>query len=187
MTGDPDDLDSRDSRDGRDVDRSGEVRPDESPRERLDRNFGDLLQELRVAQTGVQILFAFLLTLPFATGFGKTLPRDRAVYVVTLLAAAAAAALLIAPVSYHRLVFRQDRKDELVRTASYLAVAGLTCLMVAILGAVFVVMDVVVGLAAAIAAAAGVGLLCLVFWYAMPLRGRRPTLPVRDRHSTPPS
>lgn len=173
--------------DGRDVDRAADIRPGESTHERLDRNFGELLQELRVAQTGVQILFAFLLTLPFSTGFGKTLPRDRAVYVITLLAAAAASALLIAPVSYHRLVFRQDRKNELVRTASYLAVAGLTCLMVAILGAVFVVMDVVIGLAAAIAAAAAVGMLCAVFWYAMPLRGRRPTLPVRDHRRAPPS
>lgn len=160
---------------GADSDRAGAARPGETSRQRWDRNFNDLLQELRVAQTGVQILFAFLLTLPFSTGFGKTMPRDRVVYVVTLLAAAAASALLIAPVSYHRLVFHQDRKHELVRTASRLAVAGLTCLMVAILGAVFVVMDVVVGLPQAIGAATAIGLLCLTFWYVLPLRGRRPT------------
>ena len=91
---------------------------DETPQERADRNFTELLQELRVAQTGVQILFAFLLTLPFSSRFADISARDRVAYVVTLLASAAAAVLLIAPVSYHRLVFRRNRKQELVQTAA---------------------------------------------------------------------
>lgn len=105
----------------------GPDRPGETAHQRADRNFTELLQELRVAQTGVQILFAFLLTLPFSTRFGVTTGPDRVVYVITLLAAAGATALLIAPVSYHRLVFRQNRKIELVRTASALAEAGGWC------------------------------------------------------------
>jgi hypothetical protein len=152
-------------------DRGGPGR-DESPQERADRNLIELLQEVRVAQTGVQILFAFLLTLPFSARFSMIAPRDRAVYVVTLLASAATSALLLAPVAYHRMVFRQDRKPELVRTASWMALSGLTFLLVAIVGAVFLVMDVVVGLAAAIIVGAVLALLCLVLWYLLPLRQR---------------
>jgi hypothetical protein len=161
----------RDDGDDRDEsDRDDEADRDETPHERWDRNFGEILQEVRVAQTGVQILFAFLLTLPFSARFGETLPRDRAVYVVTLLASAGASALFLAPVSYHRMVFRQNRKNTLVTTASRLAQGGLACLLVAIVGAVFVVMDVVIGLGAAIAAAAAVGVVCCGLWYVLPIR-----------------
>jgi len=137
----------------------------ETPHERLDRNFSDLLQEVRVAQTGVQILFAFLLTLPFSARFGQTLPGDRIIYVIILIAAAIASALLIAPVSYHRLVFRQNRKAEPVRTASQLAEAGTVCLLIAIVGAVLVVIDVVVNLPAAIVIAAAIAITCTALWY----------------------
>jgi hypothetical protein len=82
---------------------------DETGLERWDRNFTELLQELRVAQTGVQILFAFLLTLPFTNRFGSVSDLDKVVYVITLMASATATALLIAPVSYHRQVFREGR------------------------------------------------------------------------------
>jgi O-antigen/teichoic acid export membrane protein len=163
---------------GRDTPDGEAPRRDETTRERWDRNFTDLLQEVRVAQTGVQILFAFLLTLPFSARFDQTRPRDHAVYVVTLLASAAASALLLAPVSFHRMVFRQDRKDQLVRNASRLAQGGLGCLLVAIVGAVFVVMDVVVGLGGAIAAALAVGVMCLSLWYVLPMRAR--TRPRRE-------
>src|SRR3954470_16354530 len=97
---------------------------DETGLERWDRNFIELLQELRVAQTGVQILFAFLLTLPFTNRFGDVSDLDKVVYVITLIASAVATALLIAPVSHHRQVFREGRKPELVSTASRLAKAG---------------------------------------------------------------
>jgi hypothetical protein len=151
---------------------SAAARPGETRQERADRNFAELLQEVRVAQTGVQILFAFLLTLPFSARLDQVSGRDRVAYVTTLLAAAAASAFLLAPASYHRVVFRQNRKDELVRTASVLAVVGMAFLLVAIVGAVFVVMDVVTTLVAACVAAAGVGLGCVSLWYALPL-GRR--------------
>jgi hypothetical protein len=126
-----------------------------------------------VALTGVQILFAFLLTLPFAARFGLTTTADRVVYICTLLAAAAASGLLIAPVSYHRRVFRQNRKGELVDISSRLAEGGLGCLLAAIIGAVFVVMDVVAGLALALSGAVAVGLFCGFLWYALPNLGSR--------------
>src|SRR5437762_1383567 len=116
---------------------------DETPLERWDRNFTELLQELRVAQTGVQILFAFLLTLPFTNRFDRTTELDRGVYVATIVAAAAATALLIAPVSYHRLIFRKGRKAELVQVGSRLATLGLPCLLFAMLGPVVLAGDVV--------------------------------------------
>jgi len=89
----------------------------ETQKQRWDRNFADLLQESRVAQTGVQILFAFLLTLPFSNGFPRTTAFQKDVYVVALLSAAFSAALIIAPVAFHRALFRQGRKPELVRYA----------------------------------------------------------------------
>lgn len=86
-------------------------RPDETELERLDRNLGELLQELRVALPGVQVLFGFLLTVPFAQGFQKTTSFQRDVYFVTLMCAAASSALLIATTAYHRIVFRRGQRS----------------------------------------------------------------------------
>src|ERR1700759_1990821 len=97
----------------------------ESQNQRWDRNFADLLQELRVAQTGVQILFAFLLTLPFSNGFPKATAFQKDVYLVAMLSAAFAAAMIISPVAFHRALFRQGRKPELVRFAHRMATGGL--------------------------------------------------------------
>lgn len=150
---------------------------DESEAERLDRNYGELLQELRVAQTGVQILFAFLLTLPFSQRFGDTTPFQRGVYVATLLCGAAAAALLIAPVAFHRLVFRRKQKAELVHVANRLALGGLAVLLFAIVGAVLLVLDFLLGPVLAVVLTALVALWCLGFWVVLPLsaRGRQPS------------
>ena len=149
---------------------------DETGMERWDRNFVELLQELRVAQTGVQILFAFLLTLPFTNRFGEVGDRDKVVYVITLVAAATATALLIAPVSEHRQVFRKGRKPQLVRTASTLAQGGLAALLVAMIGAVVLVLDVVAGLGWAVGLGVTITLLFVVLWYVLPMlirvRGR---------------
>lgn len=142
---------------------------DETPLERWDRNLVELLQELRVAQTGVQILFAFLLTLPFTNRFGSAGPVAKTTYVVTLIAAATAAALLIAPVSFHRLVFRTGHKPELVRTATVLAQLGLACLLVCVVGCVLLVVYVVSGALWAAALAAAVGALYVGLWYVLPL------------------
>src|SRR3977135_1157192 len=91
---------------------------EETPLERWDRNFGELLQELRVAQTGVQILFAFLLTLPFTQRFTKITSFQKDVYFVTLLLAPAASACIIAPVAHHRILFRRRQKEYLVAVSN---------------------------------------------------------------------
>jgi O-antigen/teichoic acid export membrane protein len=145
----------------------------ETALERWDRNLAELLQEVRVAQTGVQVLFAFLLTLPFSTRFPAIGRVDKVAYLITLIAAATATALLIAPVSYHRLVFRQGHKAQLVRYASVAAEAGLACLVVAVAGAVFMVVDVVSGTRVAAVLGALVAALYLTLWYVIPLRQRR--------------
>jgi hypothetical protein len=127
---------------------------DETEAERLDRNYSELLQELRVAQAGVQILFAFLLTLAFTQRFPETSTLQRTIYVITLLLAAIAAALLIAPVPFPRLVFRRRQKDDLVEISNQLALGGLVALFLAMTGAVLLILDVVLGNAVAFALAA---------------------------------
>src|SRR5690349_11666321 len=114
---------------------------DEDEKHRWDRNFDDLLQELRVAQTGIQILFAFLLTLPFSNGFPKTTAFQKDLYVVALLAAAGATAMIIGPVAFHRALFRQGRKPELVRYAHRMATGGLGFLLVAMVTSIFLIID----------------------------------------------
>src|SRR6476646_48042 len=90
----------------------------------LDRNLGEILQEIRVAQTGVQILFAFLLSLPFTSGFHSASAPDRAVYLTALLATVGAASMLIAPVAFHRILFRRRRRPDIVRGANRFAIGG---------------------------------------------------------------
>jgi hypothetical protein len=141
---------------------------DETESERLDRNFADLLQELRVAQTGVQILFAFLLTLPFAARFATVDEFERVVYLVALLSATAAAALIIAPVAYHRMLFRRGRKPELVRSAHRMASGGLAFLVVAMVGAVMLVLDVVHGRVLAVTGSLVAGIWFTLLWAVLP-------------------
>jgi amino acid transporter len=143
--------------------------PSENEFARRNRNFAELLQELRVAQTGVQILFAFLLTLPFSNRFSQVNHMERVVYIVTLVAAAAATAFLIAPVSYHRLVFREGRKSEVLRIASRMAQLGLLCLLVSLLGALFLAIDVVTGEPVVAIVTAAIAVLYVTLWYALPI------------------
>ncbi|HYP60744.1 MAG TPA: DUF6328 family protein, partial [Thermomicrobiales bacterium] len=142
----------------------------ESAAERLDRNYSELLQELRVAQTGVQILFAFLLTIPFQQRFNDIDGFQRTVYVVTLLCAAISALLLISPVSAHRVLFRRHRKDELVAFTGRVAAGGLIFLLAAMLGAVLLVVDWVANLSLALATVAGLGVIGMWFWWIQPVR-----------------
>ena len=123
----------------------------ETPMQRADRAYGEILQEVRVAQTGVQILFAFLLALAFQARFAAITGFQRAVYVVTLMLCAAATALLIAPAAMHRVLYRRRLKQHLVRVASRLALAGLALLLLSLVSAVLLIMDVVLGLAPAVA------------------------------------
>src|SRR4051794_957529 len=117
----------------------------ETETERLDRNWSDLLQELRVVQTGVQLLTAFLLTLPFQPRFDRLDEFMRAVYAATVVCSIVATMLLIAPVALHRLIFRRHRLTVLVSVAHRLAYAGLVLLGLALVGVATVVFDTVYG------------------------------------------
>ena len=141
---------------------------DEDEKHRWDRNFSDLLQELRVAQTGIQILFAFLLTIPFSNGFPRTTPFQKDVYIVALLAAAAATALIIAPVAFHRALFRQGRKPELVRYAHRTATGGLAFLLIAMVTSVFLIVDYLLSRPMALVLGGATALFFLVFWAGIP-------------------
>lgn len=145
---------------------------DESDQARLDRNFNELLQELRVAQAGVQILFAFLLSLAFTQRFDVLTDTQKGIYVVALLGAATAASLFIAPVSWHRLLFRRRRKHELVDAGNRFALAGLVCLFLSITAALLLIVDVVIGPVAAVVLTTLVSGCYLTFWYALPLSAR---------------
>ena len=148
----------------------------ESEHERFDRNLQELLGELRVALPGVQVLFAFLLVVPFNTRFADLTPGQERLYLITLLSAGFASALLIAPTAQHRITFRMQQKDWIVRTGNRLTLAGLAFLAIAMTGAIGLVIDVVFSAATAIVCAAVIGLLFAVLWYAVPaghvLRGR---------------
>lgn len=147
----------------------------QSLEEVLDRNLAELLQEMRVAITGVQILFAFLLTLPFSARFEELGPFGTTVYAVTLLSTASATLVLIAPVSFHRTLFRQRRKQQLVAFADGALVVGLALLLLGIAAAVLLVLDVVLGRWPAVVCCAFVVVFGAVAWYLLPLRQRRPT------------
>ncbi|MEU4570030.1 DUF6328 family protein [Micromonospora sp. NPDC023956] len=144
----------------------------ETERQRWQRNFADLLQELRVAQTGVQILFAFLLTLPFSAGFGDTTGFQKDVYVVALLSAAAATAMIISPVAFHRALFRQGRKPELVRFAHRMASGGLAFMLIAMVSAVLLITDFILDRPIAFLLSAVTGLWFLTFWAILPFSRR---------------
>ena len=129
----------------------------------------ELLQELRVAQTGVQILFAFLLSLVFQQRFAEITQAQRWIYVVTLLLSVATAGLLVAPAAVHRVTFRRGLKMETVRLGHRLFSAGLAMLAATLAGGVLLVLDVAVGSWFAVPAALMALLLLLALWYLLPL------------------
>ena len=149
----------------------------ETDLERCQRNFSELLQELRVAQAGVQILFAFLLTLAFSERLGDGDAFERAVYLVALLAAAASSALLTAPVAQHRILFRLGRKPYLVRSSHRMASGGLMLLLVSMVASVVLAVDAVVSRGMAIIVAVPVAVWFIGLWAALPWfeRGRTAT------------
>ena len=148
---------------------------DESAAERADRNWLDLLQELRVTETGVQVLFSLLLTLPFSARFDSTTPFQRRVYFVALLLAAASSVTLIAPVAYHRTLFQQGEKVRLVRQSDRLALAGLLLLVAAVVAVLLLITDVLFSTGAATAVALVFGGLTLLLWFGPPLVRRART------------
>src|SRR3954468_8245759 len=158
----------------------------ETPLERCDRNLVELMQEVRVAQTGVQVLFGFLLTVPFTVRFDNITPTERAVYFITLMLAGAAAMLLIAPTSQHRLLFRCGDKQRLVMVANRYAIAGLLAVAATMVGAVLLVSLLVIGSLGASLATAAAAAGCGWSWYVEPLRRRR-ALDHASRSSPPPA
>ena len=146
---------------------------DESEADRLDRNLGELLQELRVAGLGVQVLFGFLLSLPFTTRFAQLSPGQRNLYLGTIVLAAVATALLLGPVAYHRLVFRQGQKERLVRAANIMAIAGLATVGLAVSAAVLLVTGYVSSGLTAGLITAFVTCMFAGLWFVFPLARRR--------------
>jgi hypothetical protein len=141
----------------------------ETPTERLDRTWDELLQELRVTQTGVQLLAGFLLTLPFQQRFAEITQQQRIAYLVALGSAILATTLLVAPVSAHRLMFRRHAKAQLVGLADLSARAGLSTLAVSVTSATFLIFDVVVGRGAALTAVTVAVVVFVVNWLVVPL------------------
>lgn len=148
---------------------SAPKREDETEKERVDRELIELLNELRVILPGVQVLFAFLLILPFSSGFKKLDAFGRDAFILCLLCAAIATILLITPSSYHRLRFREGDKKRMLFTSNRLVVIGLAVLALAISLSLLVIVRVVVGPSEGWVTGAAFLVLCAVFWYVLPL------------------
>ncbi|MCW3001399.1 MAG: hypothetical protein JWQ20_697 [Conexibacter sp.] len=154
----------------------------ETPLQRCDRNLVELLQEVRVVQTGVQVLFAFMLTAPLSARFPQLSSAQRAEYLVTLVAAGAAALLLMAPTAYHRILFRCGDKEHLVRVANRYTLVGLACVAVAMLGSLAFVASILLPAWVALAMVTAVAAAHAWCWCAAPLLRRRSlTRTERDR------
>ncbi|MGW5421255.1 DUF6328 family protein [Streptomyces sp. NPDC003943] len=151
----------------------------ETPNERADRRWTDLIQEIRVAQTGVQILFGFLLTVVFTPRFAELSAGDRSIYIITVTLAAAATGLLIAPVSFHRIVAGRRIKPRAVIWASRLTFAGLLLLLFSVGAALLLVLRVATSAAYVPWLVAGLMAGYLLCWFALPLW-------VRHRHTDEP-
>jgi hypothetical protein len=161
---------------------SGETRH-ETQLERLDRNLDELTGELRVVVTGVQVLFAFLLVVPFDTGFAHVGDFERTVYFVTLVLAALAAVCTIAPSAEHRFLFRHDDKRHIVFNSNRVVIVGLACLALAMCGCLLLVTTKLFGATAGAVTAALGALPFAVLWFALPLRRLR-MLDERNRGAT---
>jgi hypothetical protein len=155
----PEDQDARDPR-------------DESQAQRDDRNLAELLQELRISGLGVQVLFGFLLSLPFTARFGRLSQGQRDLYLASLTLSAVATALLLGPVAYHRLVFRRRQKEPLVRAASVMATLGLATVGLAISAAVLLAASTVATGLPAWLITVFIAVLFAGLWFAFPLTRR---------------
>lgn len=142
---------------------------EESPQRRLARNVNELLQELRVAQAGVQILFGFLLSIAFTDKYAASSGLIRGIHLVTVLCAAIAVALLTAPAAWHRMLFRQGRREDVVAAGNTFLLVGLGFLAVAMAGTVLVLSEVILGGWPAIVIGACAFVLYGVLWFVLPL------------------
>jgi predicted membrane channel-forming protein YqfA (hemolysin III family) len=144
----------------------------EDESDRLDRELIELLNELRVVLPGVQVLFAFLLTVPFTNQFDEITNQQRQVFFATFLLTAAATALLIAPSAYHRLRWRQHDKEQMLTTANRLSIGGMIFLTLALVCATFLVADLLFHATAAALVTAVVAGFFSWFWWGLPLLRR---------------
>jgi hypothetical protein len=161
---------------GREEGRLATELPDErneTPEQRDDRNLIELLQELRVAGLGVQVLFGFLLAIPFTNKFSQLSEAQRDLYVTTLLLAALAAMLLLAPVAFHRILFRMQQKEFLVRAANALAILGLVAVAMAVSATVALVLSYVLPGVLTVVITSAMVALFVGLWFAYPLSRRR--------------
>jgi len=149
-----------------------EEKTGESEYERTARELGELLQELRVALPGVQVLFAFLLTVPFSTRFGSVTPLQEAIFFATLVCTALSAGLLLAPSAHHRLLWRQHAREHRLRVANRFAITGMILLALAMMGTVFVITDVLFGSISASVTAVLIAAFFLYAWFVVPMRYR---------------
>jgi len=142
----------------------------ETRNEQLTRNVGELLQELRVAQAGVQILFGFLLSVVFTDRFHDASGFEKSLHLAAVVLAVAATALLTAPAAWHRLLFRTGSRERILTVGNRLVLVGLVCLALAITSTVALIAKVVYGQAAMIVMAALAVLIFGILWFVMPLR-----------------
>lgn len=160
------------------ADQPGDGRPGETEEQRADRNFVDLLQELRVTQTGVQILFGFLLTMPLQSRFGQLDGYERGLLVLAVLFLAVATTSIIAPVAWHRALFRHRLKKEIVDASNVFAKGGLTALGLGIVASMLLMLDLVLPRWAAISLGVALAVLLLTLWAVSPVLRRRETRPL---------
>jgi hypothetical protein len=142
---------------------------EETEEERADRNLSDLLQELRVALPGVQVLFAFLLTVPFTQRFDTLSEFDKKLYYGVLICVALATVLLVAPTAGHRILFRRQQKEFIVTIANRLSLIGLLLLAIAMCGAIALISDFVFGTTTAVIATIVMAAAFVGFWYLGPI------------------
>ena len=147
----------------------GQGRNDENTKERLDRELIELLNELRVALPGVQVLLAFMLALPFTQKFGVLTDLQRDAFVVALLSTSCAIVLFMTPTSYHRLRFREGDKEQILTTSNRLSIAGIALMGLGLAAVVFLVMDVLFSTPAAVAVGLALAILIASLWFALPL------------------
>jgi amino acid transporter len=141
--------------------------------ERVSRELIELLNELRVALPGVQVLFAFLLAVPFAQGFTQVTDFQRALFFAVMALTAISAALLIAPSAWHRLRFRQQDKERILRASNKMSIAGLGFLALAMTGAVMLIADFIYSPTLTILSGIAAAIVYGVLWYVLPLLGPR--------------
>lgn len=144
----------------------------ETKEERLNRELGELVQELRIMLPGVQVLFAFLLTVPFSQRFGELTRLEKGLYLTSLSAAAVASVLLLAPSAFHRLRFREHDKERLLLVSNRFAVIGTVFLAVSMASAIYLITEFIYGTRPASAIAGGLSVLLVAVWYVVPLAGR---------------